>query len=205
MRMLGQNYFHDLFQQQSSDTTPVIGVMRHSISDDDNNSLTTPFTKDEFRVAMFSMHPDKCPGPNGYSPGIYQHFWNICSDDIFKECCNWLDTGHFLPDLNMTNIALIPKGNIQHSMKDWRLIALCNVLYKLISSVLANRLKLVLPQCISDNQSAFIPGRLILDNAMVAIEVLHAMKLRTRGNNGSVALKLDISKAYDRMDWAYLC
>lgn len=88
MRMLGQNYFHDLFQQQSSDTTPVIGVMRHSISDDDNNSLTTPFTKDEFRVAMFSMHPDKCPGPNGYSPGIYQHFWNICSDDIFKECCN---------------------------------------------------------------------------------------------------------------------
>lgn len=104
----------------------------------------------------------------------------------------------------MTNIALVPKGSAQNSMKDWRPIALCNVLYKLISKVLANRLKVVLPQCISDNQSAFVPGRSILDNAMVAIEVLHSMKLRARGNDGNVALKLDISKAYDRMDWDYL-
>jgi hypothetical protein len=70
--------------------------------------------------------------------------------------------------------------------------------------VLANRLKKVLPQCISDNQSAFVPGRSILDNAVVAIEVLHFMKAKTRGEDRYVALKLDISKAYDRMDWNYL-
>jgi len=104
----------------------------------------------------------------------------------------------------MTNIALIPKGSAQHSMKDWRPISLCNVLYELISKVLANRLKVVLPQCISDNQSVFVPRRSILDNAMVAIEVLHSMKLKARGNDGNVSLKLDISKAYDRMDWEYL-
>lgn len=108
---------------------------------------------------MFSMHPDKCHGPDGYNLGFYQHFWSLCSDDIFKECCAWLDMGQFPPDLNMTNIALIPKGHSQHSMKDWRPIALCNVLYKLISKVLANRLKVVLSQCISDSQSAFVPGR----------------------------------------------
>jgi len=89
-------------------------------------------------------------------------------------------------------------------MKDWRPIALCNVLYKIISKVLANRLKKVLPKCISDNQYAFVPGRSILDNAMVAIEVLHFMKAKTRGEDRYVALKLDISKAYDRMDWNYL-
>jgi len=108
------------------------------------------------------------------------------------------------PNLNITNIALIPKGSTQVSVKDWQPIALFNVLYKIISKVLANRLKKVLPKCISDNQSAFVPGRSILDNAMVAIEVLHFMKAKTRGEDRYVALKLDISKAYDRMDCNYL-
>ena len=68
----------------------------------------------------------------------------------------------------------------------------------------ANRLKVVLPHCISDSQSTFVSGRSILVIAMVAIEVIHFMKTKTRGNDGYVALKLDISKAYDRMDWDYL-
>ncbi|MCI44353.1 replication protein A 70 kDa dna-binding subunit, partial [Trifolium medium] len=110
---------------------------------------------------------------------------------------SWLDSGTFPPDLNSTNIALIPKGDNQVSMKDWRPIALCNVLYKVVAKVLANRLKEILDKCISDNQSAFVPGRSILDNAMAAIEIVHFMKSKTRGKQGEVALKLDISKAYD--------
>ena len=70
--------------------------------------------------------------------------------------------------------------------------------------MLANRLKIVLPNCISDNQSAFVPGRSILDNVMVTIEVLHFMKAKTRGEDMYVSLKLDISKAYDRLNWNYL-
>jgi len=83
-------------------------------------------------------------------------------------------------------------------------MALCNVLYKFIFKVLANRLKVILHKCISNNQSAFIHGRSILDSTMVAIEVIHYMKTKTRGQDGWVTLKLDISKAYDRMDWEYL-
>jgi len=112
-------------------------------------------------------------------------------------------------DVNILNchlfvIALIPKGNAQTSMRDWQPIALCNVLYKLISKVLANRLKVILSKCISDNQSAFVPGRSILDNIMAAIEVIHFIQTKTRGTDWYVALKLDISKAYDIMDWEYL-
>jgi len=76
----------------------------------------------------------------------------------------------------MTNIALIPKVDSQVSMKDWRPIALCNVVYKIVAKVLANRLKLVLDKCVSDSQSAFVPGRSILDNVMTPIEIIHYMK-----------------------------
>ncbi|XP_039684970.1 uncharacterized protein [Medicago truncatula] len=138
MQEVARQYFVNIFQQQNSDSSSVIDVINPSVSDNDNEMLTAPISKVEFKDAIFSMHPD---------------------------------TGQFSPDLNITNIALIPKGSTQVSMKDWRPIALCNVLYKIISKVLANRLKKVLPKCISDNQSAFVPERSILDNAMVAIEV----------------------------------
>jgi len=206
LREVARQYFVDIFQKQGGDVSSVIDVINPSISALANEKLTAPFPEAKFRVAMFAMEPDKCSGQDGYSPGFfYQHLWNLCSDGIFKECCAWLETGVFPPDLNITNIVLIPKGSTQVSMKDWHHIALCNVLYKIISKVLENRLKDVLPQCISDNQTAFVSGRSILDNAMVAIEVLHFMKTKKRGEDRYVALKLDISKAYDRIDWDYLC
>ncbi|PNX57234.1 ribonuclease H, partial [Trifolium pratense] len=98
----------------------------------------------------------------------------------FEAGCSWLECGAFPPSLNSTNIALIPKGESQASMKDWRPISLCNVHYKIVAKVLANRLKSILEKCISENQSAFVPGRSILDNAMATIEIIHYMKSKTK-------------------------
>jgi len=182
----------------------VLAAIDNVVSVEDNDFLTAPFQVQEFKKAMYSMHPDKSPGPDGFNPGFFQKFWSVCIPDIFSECCSWLNNNQFPPSLNSTNIALIPKGNEQHTMKDWHPIALCNVLYKLIAKVLANRLKIVLHKCVSDNHSAFVPGRSILDNAMIAIEVIHHMKTSKRIRDKNVALKLDISKAYDRIDWLYL-
>ena len=114
--------------------------------------------------------------PDGFNPGFYQHFWEVYNPDIFKECVAWLGNEQFRASLNATNIALIPKGTEQRTMKDWRPIALCNVLYKVLLKVLANKLKTVLDKCISNNQSTFVRGRFILDNAMVAIKMVHYMK-----------------------------
>lgn len=87
-------------------------------------------------------------------------------------------------------------------MADLRPIALCNVLYKIVAKVLANRLKSILPHIISENQSTIVPGRNITDNVLVAFEMLHFIKKKNRGREGEVALQLGISKAYDRVDWS---
>ncbi|XP_058726136.1 uncharacterized protein LOC131597455 [Vicia villosa] len=89
-------------------------------------------------------------------------------------------------------------------MKDLRPISLCNVVYKLVAKMLANRLKLVLYKCVSEEQLAFVEGRSIIDNALGSTEIIHALKRKTSGNTAHLALKIDISKAYDRVDWGFL-
>ena len=89
-------------------------------------------------------------------------------------------------------------------MGDLRPIALCNMLYKIVTKVIANRLKVVFPQVISENQSTFLPVRLISDNVMVSFEVLQYLKRMNQGKKGYMALKLDLSKAYDRIEWPFL-
>lgn len=104
------------------------------------------------------------------------------------------------PIINSTFIALIPKKNSDDSMSDFCPISLCNVFYKLVSEAITNRLKPLMNAIISCNQSAFIPGRLIIDNIIVAHELLHTLHKQKRGRVGRMAVKLDMSKAYDRVE-----
>ncbi|GAU22843.1 hypothetical protein TSUD_282100 [Trifolium subterraneum] len=201
---VAKSYFDTLFKPRDGDHDPVLNLIQPRVTDDDNFVLTAPITKVEIQQVLFQMHPDKSPGPDGFNPAFYQRFWEQCSDDIFSAASTWLERGYFPTSLNETNICLIPKCDNPTSMKDLRPISLCNVLYKMISKVLANRLKCCLDKCVSQEQSAFVEGRLILDNALIATEVIHALKRKTKGRRCELALKIDISKAYDKVDWGFL-
>ena len=150
------------------------------------------------------MAPFKASGLDGMPPLFYQNFWDLVRGDVIHDVLIFLNSGTLPNSLNHTFITLIPKTKNPENVTEYRPISLCNVLYKIFSKVLANRLKKVLPQIISEHQSAFIKGRLITDNILVAFETLYYMKNHNSGNSGYMALKLDMSKAYDRVEWSFL-
>ena len=111
----------------------------------------------------------------------------------------WLNSGTLPTPLNHTFITLIPKKN-SPGLHQYHPISLCNMLYKIFSKVLANRLKKILPLIISEHQSTFTKDRLISDNIMVAFETLHCLQRYNSGSHGYMAIKLDMSKAYDKVE-----
>jgi hypothetical protein len=123
---------------------------------------------------------------------------------VYQATLHTLNSVIMPSSLNRTNIALIPKVKNPTRVTEFRHISLCNVMYKVISKVLANRLKKILPLIISPVQSAFILGRLITDNVLVAYEMLHTIHTCMRGKKGFMAVKLDMSKTYDMVEWGFL-
>ena len=149
------------------------------------------------------MAPLKAPGPDGMPPLFYQQYWNLVGDVVCQSVLKFLNTASLPEHLNHSFITLIPKKKHPEFASEFRPISLCNVLYKIFSKVLANRLKRILPKIITKNQSAFTKSRLISDNILVVFESLHSMQKCT-GKDDFMVVKLDMSKAYDRAEWQYL-
>ena len=123
-----------------------------------NDELTRDYTEEEIKSALDSMGDLKAPGPDGMPALFYKKFWKIVGKDVVKEVTEVLNGGPMPESWNDTIVVLIPKVQNPERMEDLRPLSLCNVVYKTSSKVLANRLKLVLPDVISLNQSAFFPG-----------------------------------------------
>lgn len=146
------------------------------------------------------MRRNASPGPDGFNVAFYISAWDWIGDDVTAVVTTFYTTGILPPHLNDTQIALIPKKLTCHLPSDFRPISLCNVIYKIIAKFLANRLKVHLPDYIHPSQQAFIEGRRISNNIVVAQEIAHSFSL-TSWKSQDFMLKIDLAKAFDRLEW----
>lgn len=169
-----------------------------------NEALTKPPLDDEIRKAVYDINPDKAPGPDGMTCLFFQKYWGITAEVMCETVKDFFQHNVLDPRLNQTNICLIPKTDRPCEMSQFRPISLCNVSYKIISKILSKRLKRCLSSLISETQSAFVARRLITDNILVAHEVFHALRTNPSCKAKFVAIKTDMSKAFDRVEWFFL-
>ncbi|XP_058733791.1 uncharacterized protein LOC131605427 [Vicia villosa] len=179
-------------------------VVRGKLNSENVLWCSERFSKEEVKAALDQMNPLKAPGPGGLPALFYQKYWNIVGSDVSNLVLDILNANKSPALINSTQIVLIPKCKRPSGPKDFRPISLCNVVMKLVTKVIANRLKCILPEIVDEEQSAFVKGRLITDNVLVAMECFHWMKKKKKGKKGVMALKLDMSKAYDRVEWSFV-
>ena len=169
-----------------------------------NDLLIALYVREEVRKTLFQIGDMKAPSPDGLHASFFKRFWHIVGEELTHEVLQAINTRKIPNGRNDTNVVLTPKVDNPKLITQFRPISLCNVEYKIISKMLANRLKKILPELISPTHSAFVPGRLITDNVLIAYECFHSIKKRTHGSNGICVVKLDMLKAYDRVEWDFL-
>lgn len=169
-----------------------------------NEIFGKPFDAAEVKTTLFQMAPSKAPSVDGFTAGFFQCHWSLLEKDLVAAVLDFLNGGELPVGINDTSITLIPKVWHPQFISQYRPISLCPVPYKIAAKAITNRLKDWMDLIVGEEQSAFVPGRLITDNILVAFESIHSMRRRKKGKNYLCAVKLDMMKAFDRVEWHYL-
>ena len=159
----------------------------------ENEFLCDEFSEKEIRDAVFQMEHNKAPGPDGFPAEFYQFFWETIKADLIQLFVEFHRGELPLHSLNFGVITLLPKKEDATKVQQYRLICLLNVSFKIFTKVLTNRLSVVAQKIIRPSQTAFIPGRHILEGVVILHETIHEMHKKKK--NG-VILKLDFEKKH---------
>ncbi|KAL0449123.1 UNVERIFIED_CONTAM: LINE-1 retrotransposable element O protein [Sesamum latifolium] len=168
---------------------------RHIINEDEAIQLTRRVTPDEVKQAVFAIDEDKALGPDGYPSGFFKAARPVIGKEVTQAILDFFTTGRLLKQVNATLLSLIPKVLNPTLVSEFRPISCCNVLYKVITKIIVQRLSEVLDDLISPSQNAFVLGRSIGDNILLAQELFHGYNQQHLPPR--CALKVDIRKAYD--------
>jgi hypothetical protein len=197
---LGKNLCQYLFK--ATPRASLAGIVRlalffsNFVGEEEIRALMEEVFEDELKEVLHNFQKDKSPGLDGCTIEFFLGFYDLIGKDILKVVEESIVRGHFYPPLNLTFIALIPKVDEPSSLNDFRPICLCNFIYKVVSKVIAKRIKDTLLKKISPKQFGFLEGRQIHEEIGVAQEVMH--NLRYIKNRGKI-LKIGLSKSFDKV------
>nr|GEY54451.1 hypothetical protein [Tanacetum cinerariifolium] len=169
------NYYKEKFQAHYSQVVFSLMIHYTSLTSLDRNSLETHFSLDEIKTAVWDCDRNKSPGPNGFSFAFIKKYWDLIKTDILEFVNSFFISGSMPQGADSSFFMLIPKTSNPIFIKDFRLISLIGIHYKIISKVLANRLSRVIGKVVSKEQSAFIYGRQILDGPLIVSEVIQCL------------------------------
>lgn len=199
------NYFKNAHQEPDVDRIPAIQQIVQNIpkviTEEHNSLLIKPISLKEVEEAVQHMKEGKVPGPDGFTANFFHKFWDLIKSEVWQVVEESRELRWMYPGLNATFIALAPKGEDANTPDKYRPIALCNMIYKIVSKVITTRLKKVLPLIISPEQSGYVEGRQITDGIILTHELIQSLKLTKKPG---MLLKLDLSKAFDSLSWAYI-
>ncbi|CAJ2637710.1 unnamed protein product [Trifolium pratense] len=177
------------------------GIDFNTLSSEDNSFLLEPFGEEEVRDTVWSCDGNKSPGPDGFNLNFLKACWPIVKEDVMAFVLEFQENACLPKAVTASFLTLIPKKDHPQNLFDYRPICLIGCLYKILSKLLANRLKKVLGKLISKCQSAFLPHRQILDGVVVLNEIIDLAKRR---KDGCLLFKVDFERAYDTVSWSYL-
>ena len=164
--------------------------------------LDRPVSNEEITAGLWALKPFKASAADGLHAGFFQCFWLLMGDPVKKEVKSIFSNGIMPEYMNKTLITLIPKCKSPESLSHYCPISLCNTIYKIFTKIIVNRICPLLLKLVSPLQSAFIPPRQGVDNAIIVQELVHTIS-KKRGVGGAMAIKLDLEKAYDRLEWNF--
>ncbi|PKU86147.1 putative mitochondrial protein [Dendrobium catenatum] len=199
----GVNYFQHIFNS-STDCMPITNpyLIPKLITEDENVMLCHTPTEDEILNVIKDLNSNAVADPDGFTTKFFQDNWDIIKEDVINAVEDFFAGNSYPKFFSSTNIVLIPKKDGPKHWQDFRPISLCTFLNKVNSKIIAKRLINILPNIISLNQTGYVKGRSIFDNVLLAQEITHDINVKVKG--GNVIFKLDVSKAYDNINWNFL-
>ncbi|KAL0404010.1 UNVERIFIED_CONTAM: hypothetical protein Sradi_2041800 [Sesamum radiatum] len=203
------NFIHSIRAREGYTVTEwdligcAVEYMSNTISNSVNEELALIPSPDEIKDTVFAMAAFKSPRPDDFPSSLFKQYWHIVGEKVVEAVTFFFSFGILPPAINHTYITLIPKNQTAHLVEQFRSISLCNTIYKVISKIIANKIHPHLEKIISPFQIAFVPGRNINENSIISQEIMHYLHNK-KGKKRYMAIKIDLSKAYDHVEWPFL-